>query len=92
MKSTGDRDYFTLNLSSGRTVSVNCAVPSAYDADLYWLDANGSTLTRSVNDGAGTDESLSFTRTGSGTGTYYLDLEAYSGSGTAAYNCTVTKS
>ncbi|MFJ5834694.1 hypothetical protein [Streptomyces sp. NPDC093089] len=46
---------------------------------------DGSILTRSVNDGAGTDESLSFTRTGSGTGTYYLDLEAYSGSGTAAY-------
>ncbi|MFF9851215.1 hypothetical protein [Streptomyces litmocidini] len=92
MQSTGDRDHFRLTLSSGRTVSVNCAVPSAYDADLYWLDTNGSTLIRSVNDGAGTDESLSFTRTASGTGTYYLDMEAYSGSGTASYSCTVTKS
>ncbi|MGW8354536.1 hypothetical protein [Streptomyces wedmorensis] len=92
MQSAGDRDYFKLPLSSGQTASVNCAVPSAYDADLYWLDTNGSTLTRSVNDGAGTDESLSFTRTASGTGTYYLDMEAYSGSGTASYSCTVTKS
>lgn len=92
MQSAGDRDYFKLTLPSGQTASVNCAVPSAYDADLYWLDTNGSTLTRSVNDGAGTDESLSFTRTASGTGTYYLDMEAYSGSGTASYSCTVTKS
>ncbi|MFF5390358.1 pre-peptidase C-terminal domain-containing protein [Streptomyces sp. NPDC013012] len=92
MQSTGDRDYFKLTLSSGQKASVNCGVPSAYDADLYWLDTNGSTLTRSVNNGAGTDESLSFTRTASGTGTYYLDMEAYSGSGTASYSCTVTKS
>ncbi|GGR54171.1 hypothetical protein GCM10010282_54180 [Streptomyces roseolus] len=92
MRSTSDRDYFKLVLSSGQTASVNCAVPSAYDADVYWLDADGGTLTRSVGDGAGTDESLSFTRTASGTGTYYLDVEAYSGSGTASYGCTVKKS
>ncbi|MFJ8133904.1 pre-peptidase C-terminal domain-containing protein [Streptomyces hydrogenans] len=92
MKSTSDRDHFKLSVNAGQTVSVNCAVPTAYDADLYWLDATGSTLERSVNDGVGTDESLSFTRTGSGTGTYYLDMEAYSGSGSATYTCTVTKS
>ncbi|MET7758900.1 hypothetical protein ABZT27_29970 [Streptomyces sp. NPDC005389] len=92
MKSTSDRDYFKLSLTSGQTASVTCAVPSAYDADLYWLDANGSTLTRSVNNGAGTDEALTFTRTASGTDTYYLETEAYSGSGTAGYDCTVTKS
>ncbi|WP_239484333.1 pre-peptidase C-terminal domain-containing protein [Streptomyces sp. CS081A] len=92
MKSTGDRDYFKVSVAAGQTVSVNCAVPTAYDADAYWLDANGSTLTRSVNDGAGTDEPLSFTRTATGTGTYYLDVEAYSGSGTATYACTLTRS
>ncbi|MEU0718664.1 pre-peptidase C-terminal domain-containing protein [Streptomyces lavendulocolor] len=92
MRSTSDRDYFKLTVPAGQTVAVNCAVPSAYDADLYWLDANGSTLERSVNDGAGTDESLSFTRTASGTGTYYLDMEAYSGSGSASYDCRVTRS
>ncbi|MFE4656436.1 pre-peptidase C-terminal domain-containing protein [Streptomyces hydrogenans] len=92
MKSTTDRDYFKVSVAAGQTVSVNCAVPTAYDADVYWLDANGSTLTRSVNDGAGTDESLSFTRTATGTGTYHLDVEAYSGSGAAAYSCTLTRS
>ncbi|MFE2009111.1 pre-peptidase C-terminal domain-containing protein [Streptomyces sp. NPDC059491] len=91
-KSTTDRDYFKLSLASGQTASVDCAVPSGYDADLYWLDTNGSTLERSVNNGAGADEALAFTRTAAGTGTYYLTMEAYSGSGTAPYSCAVTKS
>ncbi|MER5308498.1 pre-peptidase C-terminal domain-containing protein [Streptomyces sp. NPDC002773] len=92
MKSTSDRDYFKVGLASGQTASVQCAVPAAYDADAYLLDSAGSTLERSVNDGAGTDENLTFTRTASGTGTYYVDVEAYSGSGTATYTCTLTKS
>ncbi|MFI1567427.1 pre-peptidase C-terminal domain-containing protein [Streptomyces sp. NPDC020490] len=92
MKSTTDSDYFKVSLNTGQTLSANCAVPSAYDADLYLLDSAGSTLERSVNDGAGTDEALSLTRTASGTGTYYIDVEAYSGSGTAQYTCTLTKS
>ncbi|MGW6415951.1 pre-peptidase C-terminal domain-containing protein [Streptomyces sp. NPDC055055] len=92
MKSTTDRDYFKLSLASGQTASVDCAVPSGYDADLYWLDTNGSTLERSVNNGAGADEALAFTRTAAGTGTYYLTMEAYGGSGTAPYSCAVTKS
>ncbi|WP_405089882.1 hypothetical protein OG767_19575 [Micromonospora sp. NBC_01392] len=92
MKSTADRDYFSLTLGSGQTLTVNCAVPSAYDADLYLLSATGSTLTRSVNDGAGTDESVTLTRTASGSATYHLDLEAYAGSGTADYACAITKS
>ncbi|MEH0845181.1 hypothetical protein V6U81_22595 [Micromonospora sp. CPCC 205711] len=92
MKSTTDRDYFALTLGSGQTLTANCDVPTAYDADLYLLSSAGSTLTRSVNDGAGADEAVTLTRTTSGSATYYLDLEAYSGSGTADYTCTVTKS
>ncbi|MFB7026599.1 MULTISPECIES: pre-peptidase C-terminal domain-containing protein [unclassified Streptomyces] len=92
MKSTSDRDYFKVGLASGQTVTVNCAVPTAYDADLYWLDSTGSTLERSVDDGAGSDESVTFTRTASGSSTYYVDVEAYSGSGSSTYGCTVSKS
>ncbi|MFF3773106.1 pre-peptidase C-terminal domain-containing protein [Streptomyces sp. NPDC002232] len=92
MKSTTDRDYFRVGLNAGQSIQVDCAVPNAYDADLYWLDSTGSTLARSVNNGTGADESLGFTRTASGTGTYYLELEAYSGSGSSAYTCTTTKS
>ncbi|MFJ9342269.1 pre-peptidase C-terminal domain-containing protein [Streptomyces sp. NPDC101733] len=92
MTSTTDRDYFRITLASGDQLSVTCAIPDAYDTDLYLLDTAGSTLTRSVNDGKGSDESLTFTRTASGSGTYYLELDAYSGSGSAGYTCTLTKS
>lgn len=92
MKSSTDRDYFRVALDSGRTASVRCTIPTAYDADLYFMDSAGRTLQRSVNDGAGAPESLTFTRTSAGTGTYYVDVEAYKGSGTAGYTCTVAKS
>ncbi|MFF9063149.1 hypothetical protein ACIRPQ_21590 [Streptomyces sp. NPDC101213] len=92
MKSAVDRDYFKVLLASGQTASLTCSVPAAYDADLYWLDSTGSTLERSVNNGTGTDEALTFTRTASGTGTYHVDIETYSGSGTSPYTCTLTKS
>ncbi|MDJ0382212.1 pre-peptidase C-terminal domain-containing protein [Streptomyces sp. G-G2] len=88
MQSTTDRDYFRISLASNQKLSVQCAVPAAYDADLYLLDSTGSTLVRSVHDGAGTDEALTFTTTASGT--YYLDVEAYNGSGTSTYNCVVS--
>lgn len=91
MGSSSDRDYFATTLNSGQTITVNCAVPSAYDADLYLLSSSGSTLVRSVNDGAGADESLTYTRTASGSTTVYVELEAYSGSGSATYSCTVAK-
>ncbi|MGW2834408.1 pre-peptidase C-terminal domain-containing protein [Streptomyces sp. NPDC001286] len=90
MKSASDRDYFKVTLGSGRTASLTCTVPSAYDMDLYWLDSAGSTLERSVNDGPGTDEALTFTRTAAGTGTYYVDAEAFSGSGASPYTCTLS--
>ncbi|MCI4063921.1 hypothetical protein MRQ36_15515 [Micromonospora sp. R77] len=92
MKSGTDRDYFALTLGSGQTLTATCAVPAAYDADLYLLSSTGSTLTRSVNNGAGADESVTLARTTSGSATYYLDLEAYSGSGTDDYTCTLSKS
>ncbi|MFC9325619.1 putative Ig domain-containing protein [Kitasatospora sp. NPDC057015] len=90
MKSSSDRDYYKLTLTSGQTVTVDCTVPAAYDADLYLLNSSGSTQTRSVNDGKGVGESLTYTA--SGAGTYYVDLEAYSGSGGSTYGCTVGKS
>ncbi|WP_411104216.1 pre-peptidase C-terminal domain-containing protein [Streptomyces sp. cmx-4-9] len=90
MKSTTDRDYFRISLAPNQTLTVQCAVPDAYDADVYLLDSAGSTLVRSTGDGAGTDETLTFTRTAAGTGTYYLDVEAYSGSGSSPYSCAMT--
>ncbi|MYT26678.1 hypothetical protein GTW69_41535 [Streptomyces sp. SID7760] len=90
LQTTGDRDYYRLSLTSGQQLTVDCAVPTAYDADVYLMDSAGSTLARSVNSGSGADETVTFTRTATGSGTYYLDVEAYSGSGTAPYTCTLT--
>ncbi|MDG4810965.1 hypothetical protein O7634_29760 [Micromonospora sp. WMMD1120] len=92
MKSGSDRDYFAVILASGQTLTVTCAVPGAYDADLYLLSSTGSTLARSTNDGAGADESASTSRTASGSATYYVDLEAYSGSGGTDYSCALARS
>ncbi|AUG75885.1 hypothetical protein CFP65_0966 [Kitasatospora sp. MMS16-BH015] len=89
MKSSSDRDYFKLALTSGQKITVNCAIPSAYDADLYLLDSSGADLVRSVNNGYGAAESVTYTA--GSTGTYYLDVEAYAGSGSATYGCTLTK-
>ncbi|MCY0939870.1 pre-peptidase C-terminal domain-containing protein [Streptomyces antarcticus] len=92
MKSATDRDYFRVAFAAGERVDIHCAIPDgAYDADLYLLDSGGSTIDRSVNDGVGTDESLTFTRTAAGSGTYYVELDAYQGSGSSPYTCTLTK-
>lgn len=88
LTTASDRDYFRFTLNSGQRATVNCAVPDAYDADVYLLDSSGGTVTRSVNDGRGADESVTYTRSASGTGTYYLELDSYSGSGSAAYSCS----
>ncbi|MFJ9352506.1 pre-peptidase C-terminal domain-containing protein [Streptomyces sp. NPDC101237] len=90
LNTTSDQDYFKFTLASGKTATISCAIPDAYDADAYLLDASGSTLTRSVNNGRGSDESLTYTRTAAGNGTYYLDLEAYAGSGSATYACDLS--
>ncbi|MEV3928423.1 pre-peptidase C-terminal domain-containing protein [Streptomyces sp. NPDC049944] len=87
LTSTSDRDYFSFTLASGQRATTTCAVPDAYDADVYLLDSSGGTAARSVNNGRGVDEAVSYTRTASGSGTYYLELESYSGSGSAAYSC-----
>ncbi|MFD3870043.1 pre-peptidase C-terminal domain-containing protein [Streptomyces sp. NPDC058623] len=92
MSSTTDRDYFRVSFNSGEQVNIRCAIPDgAYDADLYLLDSNGNTVDRSVNDGVGTDESITFTRTATGSGSYYIELDAYQGSGSSPYTCTLTK-
>ncbi|MDG6109565.1 hypothetical protein Daura_31550 [Dactylosporangium aurantiacum] len=89
LATSGDRDYYRLTLPAGATLTVTCAVPTAYDADIYLLSSGGSTLTRSVNDGAGADEAVTYTNSGAST-TVYLDVEAYSGTGTADYTCGLT--
>jgi cyanophycinase-like exopeptidase len=82
-------DYYKVTLTAGQKLTVNLAVPSTDEDNLYLLDAGGRDLVRSVNDGYGASQSLTYTATT--TGTYYIDVEAYAGTNTANYTCTVSK-
>ncbi|MFE2231994.1 hypothetical protein ACFXA4_05390 [Streptomyces sp. NPDC059442] len=81
-----------MQVGSGSSDEPTRRATSSPCFNLYLLDSACGTLERSVNDGSGTDESVSLTRTASGTGTYYADIEPYAGSGGDPYTCTLTKS
>ena len=76
---SSDLDYFEINLAGRQTVTVSLTVPAGADYDLYLIDDRGRTKTRSVNDGHGANESLTFTN-GRRARTYYVTVESYSGS------------
>jgi len=77
-----DRDYFEIHLQPGDTLTANLTVPADVDYDLYLLDKRGRTVVRSINDGNGLDESLSYTLGGRRAKTFYVEVESYSGSST----------
>ncbi len=92
ISSSSDKDYFKVELAPGQKITVQLEVPSAGDYDLYFMNSSGSTLTRSVNNGYGASESLTYTNRGTKTSTYYIEIESYRGSSTSsAYRLTVTK-
>ena len=78
ISTSSDRDYFEIQLGPNETLTATLAVPAGVDYDLYLLDTRGRTKVRSVNDGLGQDESLTFTN-GNKTKTYYVEVESYSG-------------
>ena len=80
ISSSGDLDYFAVRLNSGQSISAVLDVPTGVDYDLYLLDNRGRTKVRSVNDGNGVQESLSYTNTNRRQKTFYLLIESYSGS------------
>ena len=91
ISSSSDRDYFKIQLASGETMNAALAVPDGVDYDLYFLDDRGRTLIRSINDGLGDDESLSYTNTSNKTKTCYVEVESYSGSTSTTYDLDLSK-
>lgn len=77
-----DQDHFEIELTENETVNITLAVPGGGDYDLYLLDRRGRTELRSINDGLGLDEFISFTHTNRRTGTYFILVESYTGSST----------
>lgn len=90
ISSSSDKDYFKVELEPGQKISVQLQVPSAGDYDLYFMSSSGSTLTRSVNNGYGASEALTYTNKSTKTNTYYIEIESYRGaSATSAYRLTM---
>ncbi|MDJ0839095.1 MAG: cyanophycinase [Acidobacteriota bacterium] len=88
---TNDRDYFKIELGPRETLTAALDVPAGLDYDLYLLDNRGRTVVRSVNDGSGVNESLTYTN-GRRARTYYVEIESYSGaSGSNSYQLDLSK-
>lgn len=88
LSSSSDLDYFSFTINRNETITVSLDVPAGVDYDLYLLDHRGRTVTRSINDGNGVDESLSYTH-GARSRTYYVMVESYSGSTSTQYHLDI---
>lgn len=76
ISSSTEQDYFYFNATVGQTVTVNLAVPSSKDYDLYLLNTNNTTL-KASEAGTGASESVTFTFTIAGQ--YYISVIGYNG-------------
>ncbi|MGB7815194.1 MAG: Ig-like domain-containing protein, partial [Methylotenera sp.] len=85
-----DQDYFKINVSSGRTVTVNMTGP-AKDYDLYLLNSSGATVKTSAN--IGSTESVSYKNTGTAIATYYIKVVSFGGAYTTTtpYNLALIR-
>lgn len=77
---SSDLDYFEIELADGESIQAALTVPSGVDYDLYLMDHRGRTVLRSTNDGAGLNESISYTHTDRRARSYYVLVESWSGS------------
>jgi hypothetical protein len=86
--SSGDRDFYAINLVAGQTYIFRTAgttATTATDTILTLRNAAGTQLL--INDDAGEAGFSAVRYTATATGTYYLDVSAL-GSGTGAFNVT----
>lgn len=79
MGSSGDNDYFVVQLAPGKTLTSTLAMASSGDDyDLYIYNSNGALIGRSENP-AGQGDSISVTNTGTSTFARYVRVRYYSG-------------
>lgn len=91
LKATTDQDHFALTVPAGRTLKVGMVGPSgtAYDYDLYLLNAAGTVVAKS--EGSTSSESLSWTA-GTAAAAVTVRVKSYKGSSTTAgYTLTLTR-
>ena len=96
IESTGDRDWFAVELVAGQTYRIDLRGSQTSDGTLRdpflrgIYDADGNRISGTTNDdgGAGLNSRVTFTATESGT--YYIAAGAYSGRGTYEVEVTDT--
>ncbi|MEZ5785116.1 MAG: M10 family metallopeptidase C-terminal domain-containing protein [Xanthobacteraceae bacterium] len=91
--SSGDHDWYRINLIAGQTYTFAAAGTGVstvhlHDPVLYLRDSAGNQV--AWDDDGGPGANSSFTFTASTSGTYYLDVAAYSASQTGTYTLSTT--
>ena len=91
ISTTTDNDYFAVTVGAGKTLAVGMTGPTgtAYDYDLYFYNAAGTTLASGT--GSTTTENVSWTNGATAT-TVYVAVIRYAGSSTTVpYNLTLSR-
>jgi len=79
----GDRDWFRINLTAGRSYTFSAIGNTLLDPDLYLRDANGNQLSFADDAGGSANPTINFTA--QSTGTYYLDVGSSNNVGSGSY-------
>lgn len=82
----GDRDVFSINLTAGKTYTIDLASAASgglADPMLRLLNGSGTQLAMNDDFGGGRNSQITFQATS--TGTYYLEAKGYGASQTGAY-------
>ncbi len=88
--SSVDKDYFKIDLRPGQSLTADMKGPPR-DYELYLLSGNGRLLRTSAN--VGSNESVSYTNSGSSSASYFLKVAAFGGaySKTEPYTITLNR-
>jgi serralysin len=92
--STGDHDWFKVNLVAGQTytfamVATGVTTVNLDDTYLVLRNSAGTQIAADDDAGPGTNSTITFTATTSGT--YYLDAGSYNNGGTGQYGVSATE-
>jgi hypothetical protein len=77
--SAGGFTQYTLTVGASGTIDLSLSFPAGADFDLYLLDSTGVTTLASAASSTLNPETISYQV--SGPGTYTVEVDAYSGSG-----------
>ena len=89
----GDQDWFHVSLVAGQTytfalVGTGVGTANLQDPFLYLRKSDGGVVASNDDDGPGTNSTVTYQATS--TGTYYLNAAAYQDSGTGQYTLSTT--